>query len=91
MKKIEKALKKYKEFNNREPKEVKKVDVKLPDVWTLMGNITSISYESEKEGFKAIYEHKFDKKNPPQGYFDENGKMILIIGGKFKIKDWIYD
>ena len=90
---FKKITDKYKEFNNRPASKVVEIPGTLPDEWAEMGDCERIVYVSRKEGKKIAYYHDFGEESGklPKCYTNAKGDKILIMGGNFKVGDWIYD
>lgn len=93
---IKKAVNKYIEFNFKNPKNVLFKNVKIlrdDAILVYLGKVDKIVYISDKEGKKLKYEHEFGEESnkKPNLYTSEDGNILIIFGGNFKIKDWIYD
>ncbi|MCS7231677.1 MAG: hypothetical protein RMJ67_06030 [Elusimicrobiota bacterium] len=93
---IKKAVNKYIEFNFKNPKNVllKNIeDLKDDTILVYLGKVDSIVYINDKEGKKLRYEHEFGEESnkKPDLFTNEKGNILIIYGGNFKIKDWIYD
>ena len=96
--KLNKAKKLYKSFNNKKPKEVKKVKVDVGDVWVNLGSCWSIGYRNGKEtgDEDQKYIHHFGTDEETGKTFEEpelflamseTQKPLLIIrGGEWKVK-----
>lgn len=73
---------------------IKKIGCEITDngkpVALYIGTANRIVYESDKEGDKAFYKHTFHRPYP-NVVAPLDGKGLYIYGGKFKIKDWLYD
>ena len=84
---------KYREFNNRPASKVIEIPGTLPDEWAEMGDCERIVYVSRKEGKKISYYHDFGEESGklPKCYTNAKGDKILIMGGNFKVKEWIID
>ncbi len=92
-KRVEKGIKKYKEFNMRDPREIVEIpEVNFP-VLVHIGQAEMIAYVSSKEGKETFYKHQFGEESEvyPELYTDPDGKVLIIVGGNFRVKDWIRD
>jgi len=82
-----KAQKTYKTWHEKDPKELIELDVpglSLKGPWVVLGTLPEIMYDSKKwESKTHRYLHKFGKK--PYLCTDPEGKVLLIVGGNFKI------
>ena len=90
------AIKKYKEFNFKDIKGASEIDInELKDdaVLVFIGYVDYLAYISDKEGEEITYEHEFGEESgqKPLLFTNPEGNLLIIYGGKFKVKDWIYD
>tara|TARA_B100000900_G_scaffold415745_1_gene446970 strand:- start:1200 stop:2357 length:1158 start_codon:yes stop_codon:yes gene_type:complete len=97
-KKMKKAKKVYKSFNQKDPVEIKNEMVDVGDVWVSLGKAWCIGYRSGKEGLgdEQKYIHHFGvdeetgkKYEEPELYLSmpEKGKpMLMLKGGGWKVK-----
>ena len=84
------AIGKYKRFNRKDPKKIITVDLETQTPLIRIGWVPEIIYISDKEGKKISYRHK--TKSPyPVLYAHPTGKYFVMIGGRIKIKDWLYN
>ena len=90
---FKKIADKFEEFNNYPATKITEIPGQLPDEWALMGDCERIVYVSRKEGKKISYYHDFGEESGklPKCYTNAKGDKILIMGGNFKVKEWIYD
>lgn len=93
---FKKAIKKYVEFNFKDPKFSVIVDVpeiKDDAILVYLGKCDYLAYISDKEGEEITYEHEFGEESgkKPDIFTNPEGNILIIYGGNFKIKDWIYD
>jgi hypothetical protein len=93
---FKRAVKKYEEFNFREISGA--LDVKIPEikddaVLVLLGEVDYLAYISDKEGETTTYEHEFGEESgkKPLLFTNPEGNILVIFGGNFKVKDWLYD
>jgi hypothetical protein len=84
---------KFEEFNNHPATKIVEIPGQLPDEWALMGDCERIVYISRKEGKKISYYHDFGEESGklPKCYTNAKGDKILIMGGNFRVGEWIID
>lgn len=97
-KKMDKAKKAYKDFNGKDPKEVRTEKVDFGGMLVYLGDCWSIGYRNGKEGFgddqKYIHEFGVDEETgrtfeEPKLYMtvpDQGKPMLVIKDGAWKIK-----
>jgi len=93
---FKKAIKKYKEFNFKDIRGAYEIDIpEIRDdaVLVYLGEVDYLAYISDKEGEEITYEHEFGEESgkKPMLFTNEEGNILIIFGGNFKVKDWIYD
>ncbi len=94
--KIEKqAIKKYKQFFGRPADKAGRVEIPRPKTLVLLGEAVSIEYRAAKKndprtgGKLATYKHKLGAG--VRVFTDPKGKALFIVGGKFRVTDWMRD
>lgn len=90
----ERAQKNYKKFHGRTVQNIRSFDFTAPKAVTFLGRGHAIEYTSDKilpgRGRKnRLYRHKFG--SGVNIYLHPNGKSLLILGGKFRVTDWMRD
>ena len=91
------AIKKYKEFNFKDDIRTGAMidipEVKDSAILVYLGEVDYLAYISDKEGEEITYEHEFGEESgeKPMMFTNKDGNVLIIYGGNFKIKDWIYD
>ena len=85
--KLKKSVKKFKQFQNREPKQLRTVKIDTSTPLIEIGRVPVITYESEKEGKKQFYFHETDEM--PTLFAHPDGKFFIMLGGSIKINDWL--
>ncbi len=85
------ATEKYKGFHwGVEPKKVKTARAsKAPEVGMQLGKLHAITYEANKAGEVALYEHEFGEEGgkQPDLIADVDNNKLHIIGGDYTITD----
>ncbi len=88
-----KALSKFEQFHGRKADSVGKVEIPMPKSLVFLALGVSIKYRAAKRndprtgGKMALYEHKLGKG--VRIFTDPDGKALFIVGGKFKVTDWM--
>jgi len=88
----EKAIKRYAKFHGRNPDKAKSINLVYPKVLIYLGSGVAIEYKSNKAARgvpkgKHIYRHKFG--SGVKIYTDKQGRTLFVLGGKFRITDWM--
>lgn len=94
--KIEKAaLSRYRKFHGKPADKAGKVEIPFPRSLVYLGVGVSITYQASKpndprtKGKLAKYEHDF---GPGVRVFtDPKGKALYVVGGRFRVTDWLRD
>ena len=89
-KRLRTSIRKYRRFNRRDPRKIVRVTIDTDTPLIRCGPVPVITYISDKEGPVRAYKHT-TKKPHPVLYAHPKGKYFLIIGGRMKIDDWLYD
>ena len=83
------AIKKYREFNNKDPRVVLTKQLDLSKPFIRIGRVPLLTYTSDKEGKLTYYKH--DTKVMPTMYAHPTKRILVITGGSWKLRDWFYD
>lgn len=84
------ALRKFRRFNRSDPRKIRNVSIDTDTPLVRIGPVPVITYISSKEGKLRAYKHT-TKRPHPVLYAHPSGKFFLIIGGRTRIDDWLYD
>jgi|Deesub1362A_J573_1020465.scaffolds.fasta_scaffold02852_8 hypothetical protein len=99
---LQRAIQKRIQFHGVPPDKILKVPIEsrqIPKHLVVLGKCKSITYEPLPPTTKKLgeYLHKFgdwgirfEPDSEPLLCCDSSGKRLFLIGGKYKIKDWIY-
>ena len=89
MKDLGKAKKTYRRWHDKNPGEMISLNIpglKMNGPWVIMGTMPDILYTSDKWEKEAHdYIHNFSV--PPFLVCDPAGKVMMIVGGKYKITE----
>jgi hypothetical protein len=85
----------FAQFHRRAPDRVTQID--LPPIRALvyLGKAVAIEYESDKRAFRRDYRipksrryrHVFSR--PVTLYTEKSGRVLIVLGGKLKVTDWL--
>lgn len=91
---LARGAKKYQEFHQGLPPDrIKQVKVQNPKALVDLGTVDRIYYTREEPEGPREYYHDFgeDSGRKPLLLTDPKGKELRIMGGSFRVKDWIID
>ena len=86
----------FKRFHRYASEKISSVDLPFPKAVVLVGQALFIEYRSDKIAAKKgpmssrrqrHYRHKFGAG--VRVYMDPGGKALYIVGGKFRVTDWL--
>lgn len=90
------AEERYKKFHGRKPERSYSLEVPFPKRMVFLGEGLAIEYESAKKlnsrdssGKVRGYRHKFG--SGVKIYTDPAGKCLYVLGGRFRVTDWMRD
>jgi hypothetical protein len=98
---VAKAVKRFERFHDRAPNKVGLVEIPHPKAVVFLGAGVAIEYRSDKHvlslgdkvsvarGKTRLYRHLFGPG--VKVYTDPEGQALIIIGGKFRVTDWMRD
>lgn len=83
---LEQAAKLFEDFTGRKISRVTAHNVpSLPKEGLVFGRLIDVGYESERDG--KPYRHTFRKRSRPLLVATPDGKMVLIVGGRYAFTD----
>lgn len=92
------GVKQFKRFHKYAPEKISSVEIPMPKALVLVGEGVVIEYRSDKiaakKGRMSVrkkrhYRHEFGKG--VRVYMDPKGQALYIVGGRFRITDWLRD
>ena len=84
--KLKKAAKNYKDFTGKDANRVDKVKINENNVAYELGKLVAVIYSADTEDGKGTqYIHRFTKKYQPRLAVANDGKQLLIVGGRFRV------
>lgn len=91
---LAKAYARYKGFQGRAPKKVTRINIPKIGPIVYLGKGLAIEYQSDKKMHRSDirptsrgYRHTFEKG--VKIYTEPTGKALIVIGGRFKVTDWL--
>lgn len=85
---VEDAVALYCDFSGQEPDHGDIVKVNAEDVCVVIGPVTYIGYEAERDGETEKYMHKFEKANSrPVLAINHDGTQAYILAGEYRFTD----
>jgi len=83
------VVRKYERFNNRKVQSVDYAELELSG-WKRLGKCIGEVYCSDKEGYGNEQQYLHEHNEPyPTIYMNKYGDVYVIIGGSFKVEEWI--
>lgn len=93
---VAKAVKKFAQFHGRKADKAGRVEIPIPSdkcPLVFLAEGVSIEYRAAKRndprtgGKMALYKHRLGKG--VKIFTDVEGKALFIVGGRFKVTDWM--
>ena len=85
---MKRGIRLYRKFNRRPAARVFIQHIPITETLVDLGRAVAVAYESDKEGTRRHYEHKFSKAGT-RVLASENGQVLLITGENLRVSDWI--
>lgn len=85
---LERAVRKFREFNWRDPRRMREVKFDLSSPLVKIGPVTQLNYLHAKEGHLTEYYHT-TKPPHPVLYAHPSGKLFIILGGRLRVREWL--
>ena len=86
-KKINAAVKLFKDFTGDNPEYIDTVDLTVDSVAMAIGHCDAVMYETVREGKTEKYVHKFKKGARPVLAVSSDGTQLYILGGEYVFTD----
>lgn len=90
------AVSRFEKFHGRRPDRLARIPFEQPKQLVYLGRGVAIEYESDKPDPRrkrsektSVYRHKLGAG--VKIYCDPRGKMVLVLGGRFRVTDWMRD
>jgi hypothetical protein len=84
---IEAAAKLQADFSGHEPGSVDKIRVPDDKVFTPVGKLTGVLYDTTRDGKPEKYIHRFRRKSRPLLAASHDGTSLRIVGGRFRFTE----
>lgn len=88
------GMRKYREFHQGlSPDRVQRIRVQHPKSLVKLGTADRIDYTREEPGGPRPYFHQFGEESGKKPILasSPDGRELYILGGNFRVKDWIFD
>jgi len=82
---VKKALKLYQEFREAPPKRGRTIEVEMPTVLMVMGNVRFIGYDTTRRGKTELYKHDFAAGSRPLLCADGQSGQLFIVEGRYHV------
>lgn len=82
---VKKALKLYEEFREAKPKRGRTIEIEMPKVVMVLGNLRFIGYDTTRKGKTELYKHDFAAGSRPLLCADGSTGQLFIIEGRYHV------
>ena len=82
---VKKAMKLYEEFREAKPKRGRTIEIEMPKVLMVMGNVRFIGYDTTRKGKTELYKHDFAAGSRPLLCADGASGQLFIVGGRYHV------
>lgn len=82
---LEKATKLYRDFREQPPKRGRVVEIEVPKIVMVMGNLTGIEYDLTRAGKVEKYRHEFNAGSKPVLCADASNGRLFIVEGRYHV------
>lgn len=85
---IDQGLQLFKDFRGDEPQNIDRVKIPpAPKVLMMLGECSGVMYETDRDGERETYLHRFKKSSRPALCVTPDGKTLYLIGGVYQVTD----
>ena len=77
----------FEDFTGAEVEKVSEIELDIPDSVLMVGELTGIMYEAERDGIVEEYLHEFESETLPTLAVDANSGQLFIIGGDYNFNE----
>lgn len=77
----------FQSFREENPEKVREVGFVVPDVMIEIGCLDTVEYTTRRGGKVEHYRHEFAEKSRPVLAVSDDGKQLMIIGGRYKFTE----
>lgn len=85
--KVKKGVGLYGKFREENPEQVREVSFPVPEVIIEIGTLDTVEYTTRRGGKVECYRHEFAQRSKPMLAVSEDGKQLMIIGGRYKFTE----
>ncbi len=84
---VRQARQLFKDFRGDAPAGVKRVKLPTPKTGLVVGKLDGVLYTTVRDGQTEKYIHKFKSASRPTLVSSNDGKTLIIVGGRFRFTD----
>ncbi len=84
---IGQAVRLYEDFRDKTPKKIGVVQIKLPKAAAVIGYLEAVDYRTTHNGKTELYQHSFEPGSRPLLAVSEDGKQLLLLGGRYQFTE----
>ena len=84
---VRQARQLFKDFRGDAPAGVKRVKLPTPKTGLVVGKLDGVLYTTVRDGQTEKYIHKFKRASRPTLVSSNDGKTLIIVGGRFRFTD----
>lgn len=84
---IEAATRLQSDFSGHEPEKVSSLKVPDNEVFTPVGQLAGVLYDTTRDGKREKYIHRFRRSARPLLAVSHDGRELRIVGGRFRFTE----
>lgn len=81
---LERGARLFHAFREKNAARVTRRKVDFPSTVVAIGKVAAVRYYTTHGAKKILYEHEFKRHAMPEFLVSADGKMLLLIGGRFR-------
>ena len=81
---VRQARQLFKAFRGDAPESLKRVKLPTPKTGLVVGKLDGVLYTTVRDGKTEKYIHKFRKSSRPTLIVSNDGKHLIIVGGRYR-------
>lgn len=86
-KKVSAGKKLYEDFREENAEKVQEFAFDVPEVVIEIGSLDTVEYTTRRGGKIEHYRHEFREKSRPLLAVSEDGKQLMIVGGRYRFTE----